>query len=229
MKKKYLIVFIACILLNQMTFSQQLEQRRAEELAITLNTKIAPNFLLELNGNKGLVKIDQLNKTLDLRDNYAISQDSIINKPKTGLNTKRDGGHVFWLFNFQPTTNFKVAFKPNKYRQIFCTIFFRDDDTISIKSKLNIYTSHHKLSDSALHTVEWSGAKYMSFLLAPKWVSDNLKMEVRGITISGNFQRRDQKLISKNYTKSLRKVLRREFEQLFESEEMTKLLSQILK
>ena len=229
MKKNRQLLIIASILIGLTSNSQESQQRKIEKLTQGLNTSVAPIFLVELKNNKGLVKIDQFTKALDLRDNYAIAQDSMLNIPITGLNTGHDGGHVFWKFDFQSITNSNVVFKATKNQQIFCTILFKEQDTISLKSKLNIYTSHHKTSDSSLHTVQWLGDKYISLLLTPKWVDNNIQMEVRGITISGKFQRRDRMVIAKNFTKAFRKILRREFEKLFESEEMSKLLSHKLK
>ncbi len=228
MKKNNLLLIIVFILISQLTHSQETQQNKVEKLTQVLNETVAPNFRLELKNNKAFVTIDQFNKILDLRDSYEIAQDSILKKPKSSLNTGRDGGPVFWKYNFQTATNSKVLFKSTKRQQIFCTILFQEQDTISLKSKLNIYTSHHKASDSSLHTVQWLGDKYISLLLTPKWVENNIEVEIRGITISGKFQRSDQNLIAKNYTKALRKIIRREFEKLFESEEMTMLLSQKL-
>ena len=65
-------------------------------------------------------------------------------------------------------------------------------------------------------------------LIVPKWVDKKIILEVRGITLSGKFERTDKKIISKNYVKSLRTILKREFKSLFESEEMTGLISKKL-
>ncbi len=230
MKKKYLIIFVVLIFISRTTYSQESQQRKVEQLTQELNTSVAPNFLVELKGNKGFVKIDSFNQTLDLRNANEIIRDTLSKKGKAKLHhSGRYVGPVFWMYDFQTAVNSKVLFNSTKNQQIFCTISFTEQDTISLKSKLNAYTSNHRTSDSSGHTVQWLGDKYISLLLTPKWVDNNIEMEVRGITISGKFQRRDQKVIAKNYVKSLRKILRREFEILFESEEMTKLLSQKLK
>lgn len=230
MKKNRLLLIIASILIGLTSYSQQSLQNKVEKLTQDLNTTVAPKFRVELKNDKAYCNIVELSEILDLRNDHDIAKDSITKKTKRKpKNSGRYLGPVFWKYNFQTAVNSKVLFKSTKNQQIFCTILFKEQDTISLKSKLNAYTSNHRTSDSSRHTVQWLGDKYISLLLTPKWIDDNIEMEVRGITISGKFQRRDQKLIAKNYTKALRNVLRREFEKLFESEEMTKLLSQKLK
>lgn len=230
MKKNKVLLIILSIFISLMTYGQLSQQNKVEKLIHALNTTIAPGFQLELKNNKAFFKINQLRKTLDLRDDYEIAEDIMSNEAKTSL--YKSGpykGNVYWKYDFQITTSSKVLFKSTKRQQVFCTISFKEQDTISLKSMLNVYTSHHRTSDSSLHTVQWLGNKYISLLLTPKWVNNNIEMEVRGITISGKFQRSDQRLITKNYTKALRIILRREFEKLFESEEMATFLSQKLK
>lgn len=230
MKKNNPLLIIAMIFISHTMYSQESLQSKVKQLTQTLNNSVAPYFQLELKRNKAFVKIDQFNKILDLRDTYEIVGDTLSRKGRTKLhNSGRYVGPVFWKYDFQIVTNSIVVFKSTKRQQIFCTILFKERDTISLKSKLNTYTSVHKTSDASLHTVQWTGDKYISLLLTPKWVDNKIKMEVRGITISGKFQRRDQKSIAKNYTKSLRKILKREFKKLFELEEMTKFLSQKIK
>ncbi len=227
MKNSNSLLIIALLFLSYTMHSQKSQQSKVEQLTYALNTNVAPNFQLELKRNKAFVKIDSFNKILDIRDTNEIVRDTLSKEGKAKLqNSGRYVGPVFWMYDFQTTANSKVVFRATKRQQIFCSILFKEQDTISLKSKLNAYTSHHKTSDSSLHTVQWTGDKYISLLLTPKWVGDKIKIEVRGITISGKFQKRNQKLIAKNHTKSLRKILRREFEKLFESEEIAKLLSQ---
>jgi len=229
MKKNNLLLIIVSIVISQMTHSQETQQHKVEKLTHDLNNRVAPNFILELKKNKAFCTVDTLSKILDLRNSYEIAEDTMSNKTKVSLYSGRYVGPVFWKYDFQTATNSKVLFKFTKNQQIFCKILFKEQDTITLKSKLNAYTSHHKTSDAALHKVQWLGDKYISLLLTPKWVDNKIEMEVRGITVSGKFQRRDAKLIDKYYSKKLRKIFRREFEKLFESEEMTKLLSQKIK
>jgi len=227
MKKKNKIVIIFIAFVSFSTYSQELVQSEVEQLVTSLNSTIAPKFLIEFNGNKAFCKIAKLNTILDVRAANDIVQDTMSSKTKASLRNKgRYAGPIFWEYDFQKNTSSKTQFKANKSKLIFCTISFRAQDTITITSKINEFTSHHKTQDATVHTVDWLNDKYMSILMKPKRIDGNVKMEVRGITISGKFQRRDQKLIAKNYTKTLRKILRREFELLFESEEMTKLISQ---
>lgn len=134
-------------------------------------------------------------------------------------------GPVFWKFNFEKSKSSKVYFKANKYEQLFCTIYFEKQDTISIKSKLNAYTSNHKTSDSFIHEVIWPGDKYISFLLNPFWLNDKFNIDVKGITVSGKFSRTDDKIMAKNQIKTLIKILKREFKILFKTEGIAQLLS----
>jgi hypothetical protein len=213
----------------QITNAQKLEQDQVETLTQVLNTTVAPKFRVELKSNTADCSIDELSNILDLRDNYDIAEDSITKEAKAKLYKGDYGGPVFWKHNFQTTTNSEVLFIATKIRQLFCKISFQAQDTIVLKSQLNAYTSQHKTSDTALHEVHWTGDKYISLTLVPKWANNTIKFDLRGITLSGKFQRPDAEVISKKYSKSLRTILKREFKTLFESEEMTLLVSQKFK
>ncbi len=225
MKSKHFILSIIAILIIQMMHGQKLEQNEVEQLKDVLNTKVAPDFKVELKNNKAYFSVDEFNKTLDLRNDYEIAEDSLTQKAKKDLYKGPFRGSVYWKYHFETATNSDVEFKATKYQQLFCTISFKDQDTIVLKSQLNAYTSHHKISDSALHNVEWTGDKYISLLLTPIKVDNKIEFELQGITISGKFERQDNYELTKNYTKSLRAILKREFKNLFESKEMTQLLT----
>lgn len=229
MKTKYLVLSIATMFMFQITNAQKLEQDQVETLTQVLNTTVAPKFRVELKSNTADCSIDELSNKLDLRDNYDIAEDSITKEAKAKLYKGDYGGPVFWKHNFQTTTNSEVLFIATKIRQLFCKISFQAQDTIVLKSQLNAYTSQHKTSDTALHEVHWTGDKYISLTLVPKWANNTIKFDLRGITLSGKFQRPDAEVISKKYSKSLRTILKREFKTLFESEEMTLLVSQKFK
>jgi hypothetical protein len=229
MKTKYLVLSIATMFMFQITNAQKLEQDQVETLTQVLNTTVAPKFRVELKSNTADCSIDELSNILDLRDNYDIAEDSITKEAKAKLQKGDYGGPVFWKHNFQTTTNSEVLFIATKIRQLFCKISFQAQDTIVLNSQLNAYTSQHKTSDTALHEVHWTGDKYISLTLVPKWVNNTIKFDLRGITLSGKFQRPDAEVISKKYSKSLRTILKREFKTLFESEEMTLLVSQKFK
>jgi hypothetical protein len=229
MKTKYLVLSIATMFMFQITNAQKLEQDQVETLTQVLNTTVAPKFRVELKSNTADCSIDELSNILDLRDNYDIAEDSITKEAKAKLYKGDYGGPVFWKHNFQTTTNSEVLFIATKIQQLFCKISFQAQDTIVLNSQLNAYTSQHKTSDTALHEVHWTGDKYISLTLVPKWVNNTIKFDLRGITLSGKFQRPDAEVISKKYSKSLRTILKREFKTLFESEEMTLLVSQKFK
>ncbi len=224
MKIKQFILSIISIIIVQMMNGQKLEQNEVEQLKDVLNTKVATDLKVELKHNKAYFSIDEFNKTLDLRNDYEIAEDSLTQKAKKDLDKGPYRGSVYWKYNFETATNSDVEFKATKYQQLFCTISFKDQDIIVLKSQLNAYTSHHKISDSAIHNVEWTGDKYISILLTPIKVNNKINFELKGITISGKFERQDNHELTKNYTKSLRTILKREFKNLFELEEMTQLL-----
>jgi hypothetical protein len=225
MKKKYLIICIASIVMFRTMHGQKLEQDQVETLTQILNTTVAPKFKVELKNNTADFSIDVLSKTLDLRDNNAIAEDGITKEAKKQLYKDNYGGPIFWKHNFQTTTNSEVLFIATKIRQLFCKISFEAQDTIVLNSQLNTYTSHHKTIDAALYEVHWTGDKYISLTLVPKWVGDTIEFDLRGITISGKFERKDKEAISKDYVKSLRTILKREFKTLFESKDMTLLIT----
>ncbi|WP_179019773.1 hypothetical protein [Winogradskyella forsetii] len=225
MNSKQIILSIIAIFMVQMMNGQKLEQNEVEQLKDVLNTKVAPNFKVELKRNQAYCSIGEFNKILDLRNDSEIAEDSLTQKAKKDLYKGPFRGSVFWKYNFETATNSDVEFKATKYQQLFCTISFKDQDIIVLKSQLNAYTSHHKISDSALHNVEWTGDKYISLLLTPTKVDNKINFELNGITISGKFERQDKYELTKTYTKSLRAILKQEFKKLFESEEMTKLLT----
>lgn len=229
MKTKYLVLSIATIFMFQITNGQKLEQDQVEKLTQVLNTTVAPKFKVELKSNKVHCSIDELNNILDLRGDYDIVEDSMTKEAKAKLYKGDYGGPVFWKHNFQTTTNSEVLFIATKIRQLFCKISFEAQDTIVLNSQLNAYTSQHKTSDAALHEVYWTGDKYISLTLVPKWVNNTIKFDLRGITLSGKFERSDHKEIAKNYTKSLRDILKREFKKLFESDEVTEMVTQKFK
>lgn len=229
MNKKCLILGCLAILLFQTIVSgQKLEQDKVEQLTEILNITLADNFKVELNENNAFCQIDDLNKTLDLRDSYHIAEDTITKEGKAKLYKGRYGGPVFWKHNFQSATSSKVLFKATKTQKLFCKISFDAQATIILNSQLNAYTSHHKISDATLHDVHWKGEKYISLTLVPIHVDDTITFQLRGITISGKFERADKKVISKDYVKSLRNNFKREFKTLFESEEITSLITQKL-
>lgn len=226
MKDKQLILSILFVFIVQSMSGQKLEQYEVEKLKDILNSAVAPNFKVELTNNKAHCIIGEFNKTLDLRSEHEIAEDSLTKLAKKKLYTGRYIGPVFWKYGFTTTINSGVDFKSNKYQQVFCTISFKDQDTIRLRSMLNAYTSYHKLSNSASHIVEWTGDKYISLLLTLTKGGNNISFELHGITISGKFERSDKKELEKNYTKSLRAIIKREFKKLFESEEMSQRISE---
>ncbi|NRD19623.1 hypothetical protein HNV08_06155 [Winogradskyella eckloniae] len=226
MKNKFLFMCIITASMFQISHSQKLQQNEVEKLKALLNSNVATQFRVELKNDSAFCKIDDLNKTLDLRDSYEIAEDSTSKKTKKKLSSGPHEGPVFWKYNFQSATNSSVEFRTNKYQQLFCTIHFKNQDTISLKSSLNAYTSNHKTSDSALHKVDWTGDKYISLLLTPIKIEDQIKFELKGITISGKFARSDSNELSKQYVKSLRNILKREFKLFFESHETVEFIEQ---
>ena len=213
----------------QLLSGQKLSQTEVERLAKVLNTAIAPNFNVELKNDKITIGIDDFNNTLDLRADQAIAQDSLSKSTKTQLDSGPYIGDVFWKYDFQMAKNSGVHFKTTKSNSIFCTILFDEQETIQIKSQLNAYTSHHRILDSATHFVNWSGEKYFSALLYPEWEVGQLNLVIGGMTISGKFARGDTYDINKNYSKTLRNILKREFAKLFASKELTAMLLQDFK
>ena len=231
MEKKNILLLVILTLIGFIVHSQKLEQDQVEKFAQDLNEHIAPNFQIKLKEHNAFCSINKLTKTLDLRSNYEIGQDSS-SKGILGKSHNDNGryiGPIFWKYKFEGVSNSNALFKATKFQQVFFTLKFKEQDTITIKSKLNAYTSHHRTLDSDLHDVQWTGDKYISLLLTPKLIDNYIKIEVRGITVSGKFQRKDQKVMAKNYTKTLREIIRREFENLFKSEDMKILFTKALK
>jgi len=66
-------------------------------------------------------------------------------------------GPIFWVYYFEPTTSLKTSFRANKYGQLFFKLEFQEQDTISIRSHLNEYSSHNRNLDSKIHSVQWLG------------------------------------------------------------------------
>ncbi|MGJ8593224.1 MAG: hypothetical protein ACSHXF_11790 [Aquaticitalea sp.] len=227
MKSNHKIFILIVILTSHYMMAQKLSQPKVESLTEVLNSNLAPNFQVELRGNKAYCTIDELSNTLDLRNEHEMATDSIVEKSiKRPKDSGPHTGPVFWIYDFKSVTSSKVHFKTTPNQQLFCSIFFENEDSIGLKTRLNAYSSNHKISDSALHEVEWTGEKYISFLLTPEQNNTEIKLSVSGITVSGKFERKDRYDLSKNYTKELRSILRREFKKLFESEEMTQLITQ---
>ncbi|WP_179007570.1 hypothetical protein [Winogradskyella forsetii] len=225
MNSKHFILSIIAIIMVQMMHGQKLEQSEVEQLKDVLNTTVAPDFKVELKNNKAYFSFDEFNKTLDLRNDSEIAEDSLTQLEKKNLYKGPYRGSVFWKYNFETVTNSEVVFKSTEYQQLFCTISFKVQDTILIRSMLNAYTSYHKTSDSASHLVNWTGDTYISLLLTPTKVGNKINFELKGITISGKFERQDKYELTKTYTKSLRAILKREFKKLFESEDMSQKVS----
>ena len=217
-------------LILQMVHGQKLEQSKVEHLVDVLNTTIASDFEVKLEHNRIECSLNQFNKVLDIRHNNDIAQDSLTPKAKKELyHSGRYIGPAFWTYSFPTLKNSEVQFKATKTQNIFCTIYFKDLDTIAIKSKLNAFTSHHRTLDSKSHTVNWTGDKYISLLIRPKTIDDTIQLDIKGITISGKFERKDNKEIAKNYTKSLREILKREFRKLFLSKEIVHIVLETFK
>jgi len=141
-----------------------------------------------------------------------------MSKIKSPLKFKPKGrylGPIFWKYRFKSAKNKEASFRANKSGQLFFKLQFQEQDTININSQLNAYSCVQRTTDSAPHSVQWSGDKYISVLLYPERINDTIRFRVNGITISGKFQRKDKWEINKNYTKGLRTYLKREFKQLF--------------
>ncbi len=217
MKKSIQLIFVICILICNITYGQELSQVEVQKLADVLNHTMSKNIQLAFEKNQATLDWDGVSKTLDLRDDSEMTKDSMPKK-KSQIKSKPKGRHlgpIFWIYNFEPTNSTKTSFRANKSGQLFFKFEFQEQDTININSRLNAYSCVHKTSDSSSHGVQWSGDKYISVLLQPEKMGDTIEFRARGITISGKFQRKDNIPIAKNYTKSLRTILKREFEELF--------------
>ena len=217
MKKSIQLIFVICILICNITYGQELSQTESQKLADVLNHTMSKNIQLAFEKNQGTLDWDGVSQTLDLRDDSEIAKDSMPKK-KSPIKTRPKGRHlgpIFWIYNFEPTNSAKTSFRANKSGQLFFNFEFQEQDTINIKSRLYAYSCVHKTSDSSSHGVQWTGDKYISILLQPEKVGDTISFRTNGITISGKFQRKDKRQIAKNYSKSLRTILKREFEELF--------------
>jgi hypothetical protein len=222
MKKSIQLLRIICILICSTAYgqaqSQSQSQLEVQKLVDILDRTMSENIQLTLKKDKAVLQWDDVSKKLDLRDKDAIALDSM---SKEEINTKlytagRYIGNIFWHYDFDLVSSLKTSFKANQSEKIFFTLAFPAIDTILIKTKLNEYTSHHRVLESKMYSVIWSGENYISILLQPKKVANTIQLKVRGITISGKFERMDQHLIHENYTKNLRVILKREFQNFFD-------------
>jgi len=197
---------------------QNLTSNEALKLEDLLNSTLAENIQLTVHRNKANIQWDTIGRTLDLRHEFEIARDSMSSKEiKTKFyHLRRYIGPIYWKYNFEDAASSKVNFRANKRGQLFMTFSFEEQDTLFIKSNLNEFSSYHRTSDSGLHRVLWSGEKYISLLLQPKKESNTIQFYLRGITLSGKFERKDKIPIRENYASTLRKLLKREFQQLFE-------------
>lgn len=216
-----IISIITAIILTLQTstaYGQDLTSNEALKLEDLLNNTFAENLQLTFKENMGKIQWDTINKTLDLRHASEIARDSMSSKEiKTKFyHLRRYIGPIYWKYNFEDAASSKVNFRANKRGQLFMTFSFEEQDTLFIKSNLNEFSSHHRTSDSGLHQVLWSGEKYISLLLQPKKETNTIQFYVRGVTLSGKFERKDHIPIRENYLSTLRALLKREFQQLFE-------------
>ncbi|WP_027077642.1 hypothetical protein [Maribacter antarcticus] len=218
MKKSIQLLCIICIFICSTAYGQKQSQLEVQKLVDILNLTMSERIQLNIEKNKAILQWDSINKNFDLRDKAAIAKDSLSKEEiDTRLYTAgRYIGNIFWQYDFDPVSSLKTSFKANQSGKIFFTLAFPVMDTILIRTNLNEYTSHHRVLDSRMHSVIWSGENYISILLQPEKVTNTIQFKVRGITISGKFERRDQHLIHKNYTKNLRVILRREFQVFFD-------------
>lgn len=199
-------------------YGQNLNPEEALKLEDLLNSTISEKIQLTFKENRARILWDTINKTLDLRHKYEIARDSMSQEEikTTFYHLRRYIGPIYWKFNFVTAVASKVNFRANKRGQLFMKFSFGEQDTVFIKSKLNEFTSYHRVSDSMLHRVLWSGEKYISLLLQPKKETDTIQFYVRGMTLSGKFEKKDHIPIRENYASTLRELLKREFQQLFE-------------
>lgn len=213
------ILTVISIFFVSHSYGQVLSANEALELTEDLNLAISDSTKLKFENNTAMLRFDNINKSLDLRADRAITQDSMSKKEKATklYSSGRYIGSIFWQYDFEPkTSSSKSSFKANNSGKLFLTFNFLESDTININSSLNEFTSHHRTLDSHAHKVEWSGDKYISLQLQPEKIKDTIKFVVRGITISGKFERKDQQPIHKDYTNTLRSILKREFKKIFD-------------
>lgn len=197
---------------------QNLTSNEALKLGDLLNSTLAENIQLTVQGNKANIQWDTIGRTLDLRHEFEIARDSMSSKEIKAkfYHLRRYIGPIYWKYNFEDAASSIVNFRANKRGELFMTFSFEEQDTLFIKSKLNEFTSYHRISDSGLHRVLWSGEKYISLLLQPKKETNTIQFYLRGVTLSGKFERKDHIPIRENYASTLRELLKREFQQLFE-------------
>ena len=218
MKTTHIITIAISILFGSISYSQALTINEAEKLAENLNAKLSNTSSIQLKQNKAALKLKNINRELDLRANSAIAQDTVKlkNVIESSQEPQRYIGPIYWTYNFESATSFTTSFRANNSGNLFLTFRFPEKDTLKIKSRLNNYSCVHRTADSDPHIVHWSGDKYVSFLLYPKQVNGAIKFSVKGLTLSGKFEREDQLDINKNYSKTLRSILKREFQKVFD-------------
>ncbi|WP_339840620.1 hypothetical protein [uncultured Maribacter sp.] len=217
MKIIKIIIFNLWILLANISNGQDMQQNEVLKLVDLLNNTMSENIQFTLKKNKAVLHWNDVSDKLDLRNDSEIAKDSMSKEEidKRLYDSGRYIGNIYWQYDFEPTTSVKTSFKANKFGLIFLKLKFQEKDTININSKLNAYSCVHSTLDSSPHQVQWTGDNYISLLLKPQISTNNLKFKVYGITISGKFEKKDNGQMAKNYTKKLRTVLKREFQQLF--------------
>lgn len=218
MKKTHLGLVLLVLLIWQSNYSQNTSQDAGSALAATLNETMSTHIQLTFEKNEAIFQWGQISKKLALKHALEISRDSIAKEevPLRANDTGRYTGPIFWLYDFDHVVSSNTTFKANTSGKLFFKLEFQEKEAIGIHSRLNEYTSQHKLSDAAAAKVHWSGETYISVLLQPKYLTNTIQFQVRGITISGKFQREDQKPMDSDYSKQLRNILKREFQLLFD-------------
>ena len=218
MKKTHLGLALLVLLIWQSNYSQNTSQDAGSALAATLNETMSTHIQLTFERNEGVLQWGQISKKLALKHSLEIAKDSIAKEeaPLRPNDTGRYTGPIFWVYDFNHVASSNTSFKANSSGKLFFKLEFEEKEAIVINSRLNEYTSHHKLSDAAAAKVHWSGETYISVLLQPKYLTNTIQFNVRGITISGKFQREDQQPMDNDYSKQLRNILKREFQLLFE-------------
>lgn len=222
MKKNKKRLLVAFTLLTAIGYSQKFSQEKVDKLTQTLNSEIAPKIQFKFDGNKGYFNIGKFSKSLDLRNSFQIVKEAKKTQVKP---IKPTAETIYWTYNFTKAISSNAEFKANKHQKIFCKISFSELNNIVLETGLSNFSSAHRISDSTPHELTWSGDKYVSLLISPEKINETIKFKVMGITVSGKFERNDNKQLAKNYTKALRKILKREFKKVFESEEMNTLIS----
>ncbi|MDW5290499.1 hypothetical protein [Formosa sp. PL04] len=112
MNTKYIILSITSIIMFQIMHAQKHKQDEIEKLKEILNITIPENFKVELNNNNNpFCTIDNLNQTLDLRDDHLIVTNTIKINVKNEAHTAHYKGPILWNHNFQIATNSDVKIK----------------------------------------------------------------------------------------------------------------------